>query len=59
MHDRLPESVFEKVKQRFTMPTFRFVRDEMLHHARSILEDSRVVREGFVHKRYLRRLLDT
>jgi asparagine synthase (glutamine-hydrolysing) len=59
MRDRLPETVFEKDKQGFTMPTFPFVRDEMLDHARAILDDPHVVREGFVRERYLHKLLNT
>ncbi|WP_256289018.1 asparagine synthase (glutamine-hydrolyzing) [Halobellus inordinatus] len=58
MRDVLPAVVFEKDKQGFTMPTYPFVRDEMLPHARNILNDPHVVREGFVQQSYLDRLLN-
>jgi len=58
MRDRLPSAVFDKDKQGFTMPTFPFVRDEMLPHARCILDDPHIVREGFVDRSYVRDLLE-
>ncbi|RXK47432.1 asparagine synthase (glutamine-hydrolyzing) [Halorientalis pallida] len=58
MRDRLPAAVFQKDKQGFTMPTYPFVRDELLPHARSILDDPHIVREGFVQDSYVRTLLD-
>lgn len=58
MADRLPATVFEKDKQGFTMPTYPFVRDEMLDHARCILDDANVVDKGFVQESYVRSLLD-
>lgn len=58
MRDRLPDVVYEKDKQGFTMPTFPFVRDELLSHARSILDDPHIVRKGFVQSSYLTALLD-
>ena len=57
MRDRLPEAVFRKDKQGFTMPTYRFAREELLPHARSILDDPHVVCEGFVEASYLDDLL--
>ncbi|WP_436911322.1 asparagine synthase (glutamine-hydrolyzing) [Halosimplex marinum] len=57
MRDRLPDAVFEKDKQGFTMPTYPFARDEMLPHARRILADPHVVREGYVQASYLDELL--
>jgi len=53
MRDRLPDAVFDKDKQGFTMPTFPFVRDELLEHARAILKDPHVVYEGFIDAGYL------
>ncbi|WP_136718005.1 asparagine synthase (glutamine-hydrolyzing) [Halorientalis salina] len=58
MRDRLPDAVFAKDKQGFTMPTFPFVRDELLPHARSILDDPHIVREGYVQESYVRTLLE-
>ena len=57
MADRLPATVFEKDKQGFTMPTYPFVRDEMLDHARCILDDANIVDKGFVQESYVRSLL--
>lgn len=57
MRDTLPDQVFEKEKQGFTMPTYAFARDEMLLHARAILDDPHVVREGYVDGTYLEDLL--
>lgn len=57
MRDELPETVFRKDKQGFTMPTYPFVRDEMLEHARAILDDPYLVRNGYVQASYLRDLL--
>lgn len=58
MRDRLPAAVFQKDKQGFTMPTYPFVRDDLLPHARSILDDPHIVREGFIQGSYVRELLD-
>lgn len=58
MRDHLPEAVFTRDKQGFTMPTFRFARDELLPHADSILDDAYVVREGFIDRDYLDAILD-
>ena len=57
MRDRLPPAVFEKDKQGFTMPTLPFVRDELLDHARCVLDDPAVVADGLVRESYLRDLL--
>ncbi|MFB6178896.1 MAG: asparagine synthase (glutamine-hydrolyzing) [Halorientalis sp.] len=58
MRDRLPEPVFQKDKQGFTMPTYPFVRDKMLPHARNILDDPHIVRTGLVQADYIRELLE-
>lgn len=58
MQDRLPSAVFQKDKQGFTMPTYPFVRDKLLPHARLILDDPHVVKEGFVQESYVRELLN-
>jgi hypothetical protein len=58
MRNELPPTVFEKDKQGFTMPTFPFVRDELFEHARAILNDPHIVREGYVRESYLRSLLN-
>jgi asparagine synthase (glutamine-hydrolysing) len=57
MRPVLPDAVFEKEKQGFTMPTFPFARDELLDHARSILDSPRVVADGLVEGGYVRDLL--
>lgn len=57
MRDSLPDAVFEKHKQGFTMPTLPFVRDELLDHARSILDTPWIVRDGLVREDYLADLL--
>jgi asparagine synthase (glutamine-hydrolysing) len=58
MRPKLPDAVFEKSKQGFTMPTYRFARDELLPHAQSILDDPYIVREGLVNPNYHSTLLD-
>jgi len=58
MREKLPATVFEKDKQGFTMPTYPFVRDELLDHARAILDDPAIVREGLIDESYLGSLLD-
>ena len=58
MRSKLPATVFEKDKQGFTMPTYRFARTQLLPHARSILDDAHVVREGLIDKKYIRELID-
>jgi len=57
MRDRLPDAVFEKDKQGFTMPTYPFVRDEMLPHAKNILDNPAIVRNGLVQADYLDAIL--
>jgi len=57
MRDVLPRRVFEKDKQGFTMPVFPFVRDELLDHARSILDDPEIVRDGLIDGGYLSNLM--
>jgi len=57
MRDRLPKEVFEKDKQGFTMPTYPFVRDELLEHARAILDDPCIVRDDLINGAYLETLL--
>lgn len=58
MRDSLPQCVFERDKQGFTMPTYQFAQSELLDYARSILDDPYIVREGFIDGTYLDRLLD-
>jgi asparagine synthase (glutamine-hydrolysing) len=58
MKDLLPRVVFEKDKQGFTMPTYPFVRTEMLPHARCILDDPHIVRNDLVQESYVRELLE-
>ncbi len=58
MREYLPESVFEKDKQGFTMPTFEFAKVELLDEARLILNDAHVVNDGFVDESYVDNLLD-
>jgi asparagine synthase (glutamine-hydrolysing) len=58
MRDWLPDVVFEKDKQGFTMPTLPFVREELLDHAREILRDPFVVRNGLIDGCYVADLLD-
>lgn len=55
--DLLPDHVFEKDKQGFTMPPFPFIDDELLPHGREILSDPHVVRTGLVDSSYLETLL--
>jgi len=57
MKPKLPETVFEKDKQGFTMPTYPFVKDELLSHAKAILNDASVVKEGYVDSGYVDELL--
>jgi asparagine synthase (glutamine-hydrolysing) len=58
MRDRLPDVVFEKDKQGFTMPTLPFVREELLEHAREILARPFIVRDGLVEGAYVDALLE-
>jgi len=58
MKPKLPETVFEKDKQGFTMPTYPFVRDELLPHAESILDNPSVVEKGFVKPEYIDELVN-
>ncbi len=57
MRPVLPDPVFEKDKQGFTMPTLPFVRNELLDHARAILDSPYIVDRGLVSESYLRNLL--
>ena len=57
MSDLLPPAVFEKDKQGFTMPTLPFVRDDLLDHARCVLDDPHVVADSLVQESYLDDLL--
>lgn len=57
MSDLLPEAVFTKDKQGFTMPTHEFVRTELLEHAERILADPWIVKEGLVQASYIEYLL--
>jgi asparagine synthase (glutamine-hydrolysing) len=58
MRSKLPETVFEKDKQGFTMPTYQFATEQLLPHARSILNEAHVVQDGFVDESYVREILD-
>jgi len=55
--DLLPRTVFERDKQGFTMPTYRFVEQELLSHARRILDAPTIVRAGLVDGGYVDDLL--
>lgn len=57
MRDLLPERVFEKDKQGFTMPPFPFIDEELLPHGRRILADPYIVRDGLIDGAYLDTLL--
>lgn len=57
MSDLLPPAVFEKDKQGFTMPTLPFVRDDLLDHARCVLDEPYIVADGLVREAYLDELL--
>ena len=57
MKPKLPDTVFEKDKQGFTMPTYPFVKNELMDHARLILEDPQVVNEGLIKEEYVDELL--
>jgi asparagine synthase (glutamine-hydrolysing) len=58
MRPRLPDTVFQKDKQGFTMPTYRFAERELLPHAEHLLADPHVVRAGLIDGDYVRDLLD-
>jgi asparagine synthase (glutamine-hydrolysing) len=58
MDDLLPQTVFERDKQGFTMPTYQFVETELLTYARSILDNPHIVREGLIDGGYLENLLE-
>ena len=58
MRDKLPESVFQKDKQGFTMPAYRFAKDELLDYAADILNNPHIAREGYVQQSYLDALID-
>lgn len=57
MSDLLPEAVFTKDKQGFTMPTHEFVKAELLGYADRILNDPWIVTHGLVQESYINRLL--
>jgi asparagine synthase (glutamine-hydrolysing) len=57
MSDLLPDAVFAKDKQGFTMPTHEFVRAELLDYAERILDSPAIVNEGFVQRGYIDSLL--
>ncbi len=57
MSDLLPEAVFKKDKQGFTMPTHEFVRTELLDYAERILDSPAIVTEGLIQKSYIDTLL--
>jgi asparagine synthetase B (glutamine-hydrolysing) len=57
MSDLLPDAVFAKDKQGFTMPTHEFVRAELLDYAERILDSPVIVDEGLVQKEYISSLL--
>lgn len=57
MSDLLPEAVFTKDKQGFTMPTHEFVQSEFFEYATRILADPWIVNDGLVQASYVKRLL--
>lgn len=57
MADLLPETVFTKDKQGFTMPTHEFVRTELLEYAERILDNPTIVSDGLVQESYIETLL--
>ena len=57
MADLLPEAVFTKDKQGFTMPTHEFVKTELLEYAEVILNEPWIVTDGLVQGSYVDRLL--
>lgn len=57
MSDLLPETVFTKNKQGFTMPTHEFVKTELFDHAERILADPSIANEGIIKESYINRLL--
>jgi asparagine synthase (glutamine-hydrolysing) len=59
MQDVLPETVFEKDKQGFTMPTYEFAKEELLDYAARILDDPNIVTEGLIEQSYVEKLLET
>lgn len=58
MKDLLPRRVFEKEKQGFTMPAYRFAKNELLPHAQNILDDPYITEQGFVQGDYVNNLLE-
>jgi asparagine synthase (glutamine-hydrolysing) len=58
MQGKLPDSVFKKDKQGFTMPTYPFVRDELLEHAHVILDEPYIVQDGLIDDIYIDTLLN-
>jgi asparagine synthase (glutamine-hydrolysing) len=57
MNDLLPEVVFTKDKQGFTMPAHEFVKAELLEYAEVILNDPWIVNDGLVRGSYVDHLL--
>jgi|AntDeeMetagen192_2_1112575.scaffolds.fasta_scaffold00284_9 asparagine synthase (glutamine-hydrolysing) len=57
MSDLLPEAVFRKDKQGFTMPTHEFVRTELLDYAERILDSPAIVSDGLIQGSYVDTLL--
>lgn len=57
MSDKLPEEVFQKAKQGFTMPTYDFVQTELLEHAERILANPTIVQAGYIDQQYLKTVL--
>jgi asparagine synthase (glutamine-hydrolysing) len=53
MKPKLPDTVFEKDKQGFTMPTYPFVKNGLLDHARSILDEPRTAEAGLIDGDYV------
>lgn len=58
MVDVLPDAVFEKDKQGFTMPTYEFARTELFDHAERILDNPNIVKEGLVQSSYVDKSLE-
>lgn len=58
MREKLPDPVFEKDKQGFTMPTYPFVREELLDHARAIMDDPAIVRDDMIDSGYMETLFN-
>lgn len=57
MRDSLPQTVFEKDKQGFTMPTLDFAKDELLDKARLLFDDAHIIADGLVNESYIQDLL--